>query len=182
MPWQFLVLQGKSIPSVPHLLRGMLAQRQFGGLAVHWRVFGSSGHIDPPLGGVLQVSPLTQCLSFRSFQTQRQPGLAQYQGCTNIRLAAKCKARLRHLVTPAPLEAGPDNAGGELTCTQVGGLMARCPCTCRHSPRARRQTGRRTSWLRRSSTRTTPSGPQRASLCLASRRMAELQQAACVLV
>ena len=64
MPWQFLVLQNKSIPSVPHLLRGMLAQRQFGGLAVHWRVFGSSGHIDPPLGGVLQVSPLTQYFIF----------------------------------------------------------------------------------------------------------------------
>jgi hypothetical protein len=40
---------------VPHLLRGMLAQRDFGGLAVHWRVFGSSGHLEPPQGGVLQV-------------------------------------------------------------------------------------------------------------------------------
>lgn len=56
---EFLVLQDRSIPSVPHLLRGMLAQRDFGGLAVHWRVFGSSGHLEPPQGGVLQA--FTNC-------------------------------------------------------------------------------------------------------------------------
>lgn len=52
---QFLVLQDKSIPSVPHLLREMMSQRPIGGLAVHWRVFGSSGHIEPPEDGVLQA-------------------------------------------------------------------------------------------------------------------------------
>lgn len=61
---QFLVLQDKSIPSVPHLLRNMLAQRQFGGLGVHWRVFGSNGHIQPPEQGVLQVRATVFCNQF----------------------------------------------------------------------------------------------------------------------
>lgn len=52
---QFLVVKDKSVPSVPHLLRELMAQKPIGGLAVHWRVFGSSGHDAPPTEGVLKV-------------------------------------------------------------------------------------------------------------------------------
>lgn len=52
---QFLILKDKAIPSVPHLLRAMMRRQEIGGLAVHWRVFGSSGHVTAPEAGVLQV-------------------------------------------------------------------------------------------------------------------------------
>lgn len=52
---QFLVLKDESFSSVPDLLRGMMKQQEIGGLAVHWRVFGSSGHENTPKEGVLQV-------------------------------------------------------------------------------------------------------------------------------
>lgn len=56
---EFLIVKDKSLPSVPHLLRELMAQKPIGGLAVHWRVFGSSGHDDPPTEGVLKA--FTKC-------------------------------------------------------------------------------------------------------------------------
>lgn len=83
---QFLVLQDRSIPSVPHLLRGMLAQREFGGLAVHWRVFGSSGHLEPPQAGVLQVcTPLRLCWGHQAPPNMCSPveaGLCKHAWCS----------------------------------------------------------------------------------------------------
>lgn len=50
-----MILKDKSVSSVPALLQEMMAVREIGGLAVHWRVFGSSGHEVAPKEGVLQV-------------------------------------------------------------------------------------------------------------------------------
>ena len=54
---QFLILRDQQFNTVPDLLRRMQAFEPIGGLVVNWQMFGSSGHMAPPQGGVLQVSP-----------------------------------------------------------------------------------------------------------------------------
>jgi hypothetical protein len=54
---QFLVLT-PSAPgggTLPGLLRHFRRFDAFGGLVVHWRLFGTSGHVQRPQTGVLQV-------------------------------------------------------------------------------------------------------------------------------
>lgn len=58
---EFLILRKASgAASVPEFLRDMMARQVFGGLAVHWRLFGSSGHLHRPEQGVLQA--YTKCM------------------------------------------------------------------------------------------------------------------------
>jgi len=63
---EFLVMEGGT-PSVPALLRRMMAFEPFGGLVVNWRVFGSSGHITRPEEGVLRG--YSKCMSLQNEQT-----------------------------------------------------------------------------------------------------------------
>lgn len=46
--------------SLPGQLRHFQRFDDFGGLAVHWRLFGTSGHVQAPKGGVLQA--YTRCI------------------------------------------------------------------------------------------------------------------------
>ena len=62
---QFLVL-APSAPgggTLPGLLRHFRRFDAFGGLVAHWRLFGTSGHVQRPRGGVLQVLLLEVVLS-----------------------------------------------------------------------------------------------------------------------
>ncbi len=65
---QFIIIKraAPTGPSLPALLRHFQAFDEIGGLAIHWQLFGSSGHTTRPSGGVLQVMLLESLKYFTS--------------------------------------------------------------------------------------------------------------------
>jgi hypothetical protein len=102
----------------------MLAQREFGGLAVHWRVFGSSGHVDPPQQGVLQVGAQFHCRTGGLSSPRPSPRAGRCLAATQ----EHCAREWRHMLSPVSVSirgqgAPPSGCAPAPQCTRLAACM-----------------------------------------------------------